>query len=79
MSVFYETGEEGKLSELFKLFDRDGNGKITAAELRNVMSCVAGEKVSEAEITGMISEADKDGNGTIELNEFITVMKSHRG
>ena len=78
MTCFYEGKDDSKLAEIFALTDRNGNGRIEAAELQNVMSQVSGEKISDAEIAEMISEADTNKNGVVELNEFIEVMKKHR-
>lgn len=78
MSEFYENSDEQKLVDLFKIFDRDGNGKITATELRTVMSAISEERVPEAEVNDMLSEADTNGDGMIDLSEFIVVMKKHK-
>ena len=56
--------EEEFLREAFRKFDRDGNGCITADELREVMTNL-GERLSEGEIDEMIREADCDGDGQI--------------
>lgn len=78
MVCFYEGKDDSILPEIFALTDRNGNGRIEAAELQAVMSQVSGEKISDAEITEMISEADTNKNGVVELNEFIEIMKKHR-
>lgn len=45
----------------FQLFDKDGNGKITADELFDVMRSL-GQKPSDSEVAAMIQQADQDGN-----------------
>jgi len=52
-----DTDTEEELIEAFKVFDRDGNGFISAAELRHVM-CNLGEKLTDEEVDEMIREAD---------------------
>ena len=53
------------LQEAFKVFDRDNNGFISAAELRHVMTSI-GEKLTDDEVDEMIREADQDGDGRID-------------
>ena len=59
-----DTDSEEEIKEAFKVFDKDGNGYISAAELRHVMTNL-GEKLSETEVDEMIREADVDGDGQI--------------
>lgn len=49
----------------FAVFDRDGSGTISAAELKAVMKSL-GENLTDAEIDEMIAEADKNRNGSID-------------
>jgi Ca2+-binding EF-hand superfamily protein len=56
-----DTDTEEELIEAFKVFDHDGNGFISAAELRHVMTNL-GEKLTDEEIDEMIREADVDGD-----------------
>ncbi len=59
-----ETDSEEELREAFRVFDKDGNGYISAAELRHVMTNL-GEKLSDEEVDEMIKEADLDGDGMV--------------
>lgn len=68
-----DTDTEEELIEAFKVFDRDGNGLISAAELRHVMTNL-GEKLTEEEVDEMIREADIDGDGHINYEEFVRMM-----
>ena len=68
-----ETDTEEELIEAFKVFDRDGNGLISAAELRHVMTNL-GEKLTDEEVDEMIREADVDGDGYINYEEFVRMM-----
>lgn len=68
-----DTDSEEEILEAFRVFDRDGNGFISTAELRHVMTSI-GEKLSEDEVNEMIKEADADGHGQINYNEFVGVM-----
>lgn len=78
MTAFYENDDDSQLTTLFALFDRDGNGRITASELQAVMGRVAGERVSNEEVEAMIKEADTNGDGVLDPSEFIAIMKKHK-
>ena len=54
---------------------QDGNGYISAAELRHVMTNL-GEKLTDEEVDEMIREADIDGDGQVNYEEFVTMMTS---
>ena len=53
------------IREAFQALDRNGDGFITADELRNVMSKL-GENLSDQEVRAMIAEADANGDGRID-------------
>ena len=59
-----ETDSEDEIREAFRVFDKDGNGFISAAELRHVMTNL-GEKLTDEEVDEMIREADIDGDGQV--------------
>jgi len=64
-SELQDTDSEEEIREAFKVFDRDNNGFISAAELRHVMTSI-GEKLTDDEVDEMIREADQDGDGRID-------------
>ena len=68
-----DTDSEEELKEAFRVFDKDGNGFISAAELRHIMTNL-GEKLTDEEVDEMIREADIDGDGQINYEEFVKVM-----
>lgn len=55
---------EEEIREAFRVFDKDGNGHISAPELRHVMGNL-GEKLTDEEIDELIRDADIDGDGQI--------------
>ena len=56
-------------------WQQDGNGFISAAELRHVMTNL-GEKLTDEEVDEMIREADIDGDGQVNYEEFVRMMTS---
>lgn len=62
-----------QLIGVFKCFDRDGNGYISAAELAGAMAKM-GQPLTYKELREMIKEADMDGDGVISFTEFATIM-----
>ena len=64
---------EEEMIEAFRIFDTDGDGSITADELRQIFNNL-GEKLTDEEISDMIKEADTDGDGEINYQEFVRMM-----
>ena len=54
------------------MFDKDGNGYISAAELRHVMTNL-GEKLTDDEVEEMIREADIDGDGQVNYDGTVAL------
>ena len=62
-----------ELFEAFKTFDKNGDGKISHSELKEVMKNM-GSEMDDAEIDQMISAADTDGDHEISFEEFKKMM-----
>lgn len=74
-TVMVKKESSDELLEAFKVFDRDGNGFISAAELRHVMMNL-GEKLSEDDVDEMIREADVASTGQVDYTEFVKMITS---
>ena len=70
-----DVDSEDEIKEAFRVFDKDGNGFISAAELRHLMINI-GEKLSDDEVDQMIKEADIDGDGQVNYEEFAKMMSA---
>uniref|UniRef100_A0A7S1T8C8 EF-hand domain-containing protein n=1 Tax=Compsopogon caeruleus TaxID=31354 RepID=A0A7S1T8C8_9RHOD len=68
---------EKELKESFRLFDKDGDGKITAEELLGVMRSL-GMPTTITAVREMIMAVDNDSNGTIEFEEFVKAVEMRR-
>ncbi|XP_064621365.1 calmodulin-A-like isoform X3 [Lineus longissimus] len=74
----HESGNsEDDMREAFRVFDKDGDGNITSAELRHVMMNL-GEKLTDDDVDEMIREADIDGDGQVDYEEFVKMMGTNR-
>jgi len=58
----------------FRVFDRDGDGLISAEELKLTMNNL-GEPLTDHEVKSMIEAADIDGDGRINFQEFSRLMQ----
>ncbi|KAF9114193.1 calmodulin-like 3 [Mortierella sp. AM989] len=62
-----------EIDTIFKAFDLDGNGFITAQELSQVMSR-QGDHLTSDEIKDMIQAADLNGDNQIDREEFARIV-----
>ncbi|XP_064600753.1 calmodulin-like [Liolophura sinensis] len=67
--------KEMEIREAFRVFDKDGNGFVSAAEIKQAMVRL-GESVNDEDVDTMIREADEDGDGHISYHEFAKLMTS---
>ncbi|KAJ2773363.1 hypothetical protein IWQ56_001023 [Coemansia nantahalensis] len=65
---------DAEYKEAFNVFDKDGNGRISKTELRQVMVSL-GENLNDDEIDAMFGEADTNKDDAISFDEFKAMMK----
>ena len=57
------------LKQVFRVFDKDGNGYVSTSEIKFVLNSV-GLHFSDEEILEMVQEADIDGDQHVSFDEF---------
>ncbi|XP_040382024.1 probable calcium-binding protein CML24 [Oryza brachyantha] len=69
-------GDEEEMKEAFKVFDVDGDGFISAAELQEVLKKLGmPEAGSLATVREMICNVDRDSDGRVDFGEFKCMMQ----
>jgi calmodulin len=68
-----EKSIEEEVKDAFAAFDKDKDGKITAAELIHILKNI-GEPLPQEDIDEMIAEADINKDGVIDYVDFIHRM-----
>ncbi|OAY33912.1 probable calcium-binding protein CML41 [Manihot esculenta] len=63
-----------ELRQVFGYFDGDGDGKISAIELRAYFGSI-GEYMSYEDALCVIKELDTDGDGLLDFHDFLRLMK----
>ncbi|AAF01603.1 putative flagellar calcium-binding protein calflagin [Arabidopsis thaliana] len=69
--------EKAEHDRIFKKFDANGDGKISAAELGDALKNLG--SVTHEDIKRMMAEIDTDGDGYISYQEFIDFASANRG
>ena len=74
-----DTDEVSELREAFRVLDRDGDGKLSASEMRYFMTCM-GEKLTHDEVTEMLNEAGVKEGGYIRFERkcHVPLIQSNR-
>eukprot|EP00826_Nyctotherus_ovalis_P047977 TRINITY_DN560_c0_g1_i2.p1 TRINITY_DN560_c0_g1~~TRINITY_DN560_c0_g1_i2.p1 ORF type:complete len:220 (-),score=76.08 TRINITY_DN560_c0_g1_i2:84-743(-) len=62
-----------RLEAAFKVFDKDGSGKISARELKDVL--VGNEDLPTEKWEAIIKQVDLNGDSEISLEEFVELMQ----
>ncbi|GJJ74566.1 hypothetical protein EMPS_06924 [Entomortierella parvispora] len=57
----------------FKVFDKEGNGFISAGELRYVLTSL-GEKLTDAEVDELMKGVETDNSGKVNYEDFVKMI-----
>lgn len=64
-----------KLQAAFRMFDKDGSGRISPEEIREVLCFGDSGSISVEAVDAIIKQVDENGDGEIEFEEFVAMMK----
>ena len=64
------------LAAIFRAMDKNGDGHISAEELKAAMQ-MGGNTVTDEEVQQAMKEADTNGDGVINIEELARVMAQH--
>eukprot|EP01147_Barroeca_monosierra_P000917 gene917-4178_t len=67
-------GTQTDYIEGLRIFDKDGNGTISAAELRHVLTSL-GEKLTDDDVDALLTHAQID-SGNVNYEEFVRMVMS---
>jgi len=67
--------DEEQIYEAFKVFDKDGDGFVSAQELKRALTQY-GEQFTEEEANEFFNMMDTDGDGVINYEEFVEYLRS---
>ncbi|KAJ1971166.1 myosin II light chain [Dimargaris xerosporica] len=59
--------------QAFQVFDKEGNGFISAGELRYVLTSL-GDRLTDEEVNDLLKGVDTDKNGNIHYAEFVKML-----
>ena len=69
-----DVDSEEELLAAFTVFDKDGTGRISVAELRHEMTKLKNPKLNDEEIDELIKEIDIFGDGTVKYDEMVKTL-----
>lgn len=64
-----------KLQAAFRMFDKDGEGTISAEEISQVLNFGGSNSLSTEAVDAIIKQVDENGDGEIQFEEFVMMMK----
>merc|ERR1711924_68012 len=61
--------------QAFRIFDRNGDGKIDKQEIRQVLNDTDVQNEAAKDMAEIMKEIDKNGDGQIDFQEFMAMMR----
>lgn len=63
--------ETAKLAQMFKSFDKNGDGRLDKKEIQEGYAQYHGHVITDEEILSIFGQIDADGSGYIDYTEFV--------
>ncbi|KAH0449289.1 hypothetical protein IEQ34_023089 [Dendrobium chrysotoxum] len=64
-----------EFQQVFRYFDKDGDGKISASELCSSMGSSFNEQLLQAELIELVESSDSDGDGKLGYEDFLRLVE----
>ena len=58
----------------FSSFDKDGDGKLSRAELADMLRDMTGDEPTDKDVDDILAEFDADGDGMLDVKEFLNML-----
>jgi len=65
--------QDKEMRDAFKALDKESNGKVQEAELRQILGNL-GDALSSQEVNALMREVKVDSNGGIDYNDFVSML-----
>lgn len=79
-SSTHVAGSRQNTQVAFKVYDVDGDGKVSRKDLRKILTLVAGDRLKDVMlddvVTAVIDEHDKDGDGCLSYGTRADPMRT---
>ncbi|XP_077228254.1 uncharacterized protein LOC143861203 [Tasmannia lanceolata] len=74
ISITPNAPECSKFERVFRYVDEDGDGKISAVELKKCMKNL-GEEISVEDAEALVESSDSDGDGLLGIEDFVRLVE----
>jgi calmodulin len=74
-AILSSRADDEELIQAFRVFDRQDNGYVSAAEMRHLLTSL-GDPFGEDEVEELLREAEIDGDGMFNYREFVKLRMS---
>ena len=70
--------EKEEIDKMFRIMDKDGDGKLNKKEVQEGYKEYFGKELSAQDVDSMFLKVDTDGSGEIDYSEFVIASMSEK-